>query len=464
MSTTTAPARVLSINPATGEVVAEHPVDTASRVEEALHRAHAAQRSWRTASLETRADGLRAIARELRASRQEAATLMTVEMGKPIRQALAEVDKCVWVCEHYADHGAATLAAEPVATEWQDSYVQFEPLGVVLAIMPWNYPFWQVMRAAVPAFLAGNTVVLKHASNVTGSALLLAGIVARAGVPEGLLETVVLPSSAVEPLIGDGRIAAVTLTGSDAVGVRVATICAQHLKPSVLELGGSDPFVVLEDADVADAAATAVNARFQNVGQSCIAGKRFIVVDAVAEEFEARFAEGARALRVGDPLNEATDLGPMARTDLRDELADQVRRAVSAGGRLVCGGEAGDGPGAFYAATIVADVRPGTPLCDEETFGPAAALIRVPDADEAIRVANDSPYGLSSSLWTRDLDRARRLAHGIQAGAVFVNTMSASDPRMPFGGIKRSGWGRELGTFGLREFVNVQAVTIAPKA
>jgi succinate-semialdehyde dehydrogenase/glutarate-semialdehyde dehydrogenase len=444
-------------------VLAEYPVSTAGEIDGALTRAREAHRALSSFTFPERSALLRAIARELTAARETLAQLITAEMGKVIGESRAEIDKSVWACEYYAEHGAAQLESEPVATDWTDSYVEFVPLGVVLAVMPWNYPIWQLIRAAAPAWMAGNGVVLKHASNVTGCALELGRVIASAAGRPSPLEVVVVPGGQVAELIADPRVAAVTLTGSEAVGVQVATACGRQLKRSVLELGGSDAFIVLGDADVEAAARGAVSARFLNAGQSCIAGKRFIAEESVADAFAEAFAAAALRLRMGDPRQEGSDLGPMARADLRDELIDQVRRGVQDGGRIIAGGTHPDGPGAYFAPTIVDGVLPGNVLAREETFGPAAALLRAPDAAAAIEIANGSPYGLSSSLWTTDLDRARRLAPQIEAGAVFVNTHSASDPRMPFGGVKRSGWGRELGAFGIREFVNVQAVTVAPR-
>ncbi len=449
-----------SVDPATRLEIATYPATDDAALERVLENAAAAFRSWRSAPVSERADALRAIAARLRAEREPYARLITAEMGKPIGEARAEIDKCAWVCEYYAEAGPGFLADEDVEADADANYVQFPPLGVVLAIMPWNYPFWQVMRFAAPALMAGNTVVLKHAANVSGCGLAVADAVTGAGLPDHLLQTILVRGAETEKVIADPRIAAVTLTGSEEVGMTVGATCGRHLKKAVLELGGSDGFVVLADADLEQAAKVAVRARFQNVGQSCIAAKRFIVVDAVAEEFEQRFAAAAAELRLGDPSEEATDLGPMARVDLRDELAEQLAAGLAHGGRLVLGGGVPDRPGAFLEATLVADVVPGSPLFDEETFGPVGAIVRAADEDEAIRLLNLSRFGLSSSIWSADRDRARRLAPRIEAGAVFVNSMSASDPRMPFGGVKHSGYGRELGKYGIREFVNVQGITV----
>jgi succinate-semialdehyde dehydrogenase/glutarate-semialdehyde dehydrogenase len=456
-------AAITTVCPIDEAVLARYSPHSGEQVDAALDRAAAAQRAWAAAGFDERAAGLRALAAALRGARERLAELVVLEMGKTAHEARAEVDKSAWTCEYYAEHGAAQLAPTDVETDWAASRVQYPPLGVVLAVMPWNYPVWQVVRAAAPTLMAGNAIVLKHASNVVGSALALAEVFEEAGL-RSLLEPLVIESARVADVIGDPRVAAVTLTGSEGAGVAVAHACAEHLKRSVLELGGSDPFVVLSDADVEAAAEAAVSSRFLNAGQSCIAAKRFVVVEAVADAFEEAFAERVARLRVGDPREEGVDLGPMARVDLRDELLDQVRRGLAAGGRLVAGGGAPARAGAWIEPTIVADVAPGTPLATEETFGPAAAIMRVPDERAAIELANASSYGLSASVWTRDVERAPALASRIASGAVFVNAFSASDPRMPLGGVKRSGWGRELGAFGIREFVNVQALTVAPRA
>lgn len=428
-------------------------------VDAALERGHAVQRRWRRESHAHRADVAVRLAAELRRDREGLAATITAEMGKPLAEARAEVEKSAWVLEHYAEHGAGYLAEDPIdAGRGRTAWVQHPPLGVVLAIMPWNYPVWQVVRAAAPVLVAGGSVVVKHAPNVTGVARRLHGLFAE--VAPSLLEVIVVDVECVATAIADPRIAAVTFTGSDRAGRAVAGACAQALKPSVLELGGSDAFVVLGDADVARAATAAAASRFGNAGQSCVAAKRFVVEDAVADEFTEALVAAAEALVVGRPTGEV-DMGPLARRDLRDALAEQVVRGVAAGGRLLLGGQVEDGPGAYYPATVVADVELGSPLATEETFGPVAAILRVPDADAAIDVANASPYGLSSSLWTADPERARRLASRIEAGAIFVNAPTVSDPRVPFGGIKRSGWGRELGALGIREFVNAQSVVMA---
>jgi succinate-semialdehyde dehydrogenase/glutarate-semialdehyde dehydrogenase len=451
-----------SINPTSEEVVATFEEATPERIGQALEEVAAAFPSWRERSFAERGESLRRLAAALRGRVAELAGLITLEMGKPIAQAEAEIEKCAWCCEHFAERGADYLRAERVPAGARDSYVAFEPLGVVLAVMPWNFPFWQVFRFAAPAMLAGNVALLKHASNVPQCALAIESLFAEAGFPPGAFRTLLVPGGAVEGLVADRRVAAVTLTGSDATGAKVAEAAGRELKKTVLELGGSDPFVVLEDADLEGAAEVGVRARFQNTGQSCIAAKRFIVAERVAEAFERRFVEVADRLRVGDPMERSTDVGPLARGDLRDQLERQVRESAEQGARVLLGGERLSRRGYFYAPTVLAGVTRDMPVWREETFGPAAALVRARDDDEAIALANDTPYGLGANVWTTDLDRARRLARRIEAGFVAVNGMVASDPRLPFGGVKRSGYGRELGEFGIREFVNIQTVWIGP--
>ncbi|MCA1647970.1 MAG: NAD-dependent succinate-semialdehyde dehydrogenase [Chloroflexi bacterium] len=451
---------MLSVNPATEAVLQTFEEFSDDQVDAALQQAHDAQRAWRTASFGERAARLQAVARALREQKARLATLATTEMGKPIVEAEAEIEKCAWNCDFYAEHAASFLADEHIETNARESYVAFEPLGVVLAIMPWNFPFWQVMRFAAPALMAGNGAVLKHASNVPGCAVAIEEVFRTAGLPDGLFRTVLVPGSHVDRLIADPRIQAVTLTGSSEVGERVASAAGRHLKKQVLELGGSDPFIVLADADLDAAAATAVRARNQNNGQSCIAAKRFIVEEPVADEFTRKFADAVKALRVGDPLARDTNVGPLARGDLRDALAEQVEKSVAAGAKMVVGGNAVKGKGFFYAPTVLDGVTEEMAAFREETFGPVAAVIRARDPQDAVRLANDTEYGLGAALWTRNTERAKELAREIEAGSVFINGMVASDPRLPFGGIKRSGYGRELGTYGIREFVNIQTVVV----
>ncbi len=452
---------IQSVNPATGEVLETLEETSPQQIDRILAGAQAAFTEWRTRPFAERATLMRAAGHELRAHKAKYALTMTREMGKPITQAEAEVEKCAGTCDYYAEHAEAFLTEQPRETDASRSYVRFDPLGPVLAVMPWNFPFWQVFRFAAPALMAGNAGILKHASNVPRCALQIEEVFRRAGFPDGLFRTVLAPSSAVKGLIADPRIVAVTLTGSERAGSAVAEQAGRAIKKTVLELGGSDPFIVLADADVDAAARAATEGRLINSGQSCIAAKRFIVVEPVADRFLERFKAELASRRMGDPLARETQVGPQARVDLRDELHRQVEESVKRGARPLLGGQVPAGKGAFYPPTLLAAVDKGMPAFDEETFGPVAAVIRAKDEADAIRLANDSSFGLGAALWTRDRDRAERLAVQIEAGAVFVNGVVKSDPRLPFGGIKRSGYGRELSEYGIREFMNVKSVWIA---
>ena len=451
-----------SINPATGETLASFPNHDAAIVERTLAAAAAAQRVWREQAVQQRVGLLTALARVLRLHKADYARLITLEMGKPLTEAIGEIEKCAVTCEYYALHAPAFLDDEVVASNATDSRIVYDPLGILLAVMPWNYPFWQVMRAAVPAMAAGNGVVLKHAGNVPQCALALASLFAEAGAPAGLFGLLLIDSSAVRAVIEDPRIAAVTFTGSTPVGRAIASQAGHALKKQVLELGGSDPFIVLADADVQAAAKAAVKARFQNTGQSCISSKRFIVEDAIADEFSNAMCELTAKLVVGDPLVAGTEIGPMARANLRDELHAQVEASVAQGAILRVGGHVLPQTGHFYAPTVLDHVGVDMVAAREETFGPVAAIIRVRNAEEAVNVANSTEFGLGAALWTSDLTRARRLSRQIDAGAVFVNGVVASDARLPFGGTKQSGYGRELGVHGLREFTNIKIVWTGP--
>jgi succinate-semialdehyde dehydrogenase / glutarate-semialdehyde dehydrogenase len=437
-----------SVNPATGEVLETFTPTSSRELEGVLATSHAAFLEWRTVPFKARAERMREAAQTLRRRRAEYARTMALEMGKPIAQGEAETDKCAWVCEYYADSAEGFLAVQPRETDAAKSYVRFDPLGVVLAVMPWNFPFWQVFRFAAPALMAGCALDIEE-------------VFREAGFPRGLFSTALIESSAVAGLIDDPRIVAVTLTGSELAGSKVAERAGKALKKTVLELGGSDPFLVMEDADLDAAANTAADARLVNSGQSCIAAKRFIVVETVAEKFVSKFVDQLRSRRMGDPLARETQVGPQARVDLRDDLHRQVEESIKRGARRLLGGEVPKGSGAFYPPTLLTAVDKGMPAFDEETFGPVAAVIRAKDDADAVRLANDSAFGLGASIWTRDRARAERMAAEIEAGAVFVNGQVKSDPRLPFGGVKRSGYGRELSEYGIREFVNIKSVWIA---
>ncbi|RYX97399.1 MAG: NAD-dependent succinate-semialdehyde dehydrogenase [Comamonadaceae bacterium] len=453
----------MTLNATTGSAEAAHLIEhDDDAVERKLQTAADAQRAWAQLAVADRAAHLGKLAQVLRAKSAAFARMITEEMGKAITEAEAEIEKCAWTCDFYAENAATMLADEEVASSATYSAIVYDPLGVVLAVMPWNYPFWQVIRFAAPTLAAGNGAILKHAGNVPRCALALEAAIAEAGFPAGLFATLLVPASRVAGLIDDPRIAAVTLTGSTAVGRLVAAQAGKALKKQVLELGGSDPFIVLADAEIPAAARAAAKARFHNCGQSCISAKRFIVEAAVADQFVAAMQEAVEAMKVGDPLQRDVSIGPMARGNLRDELHAQVERSIAAGATCVMGGHKIEGDAPFYAPTILDHVTADMPAGCEETFGPVAAILRVRDVEEAIAVANSTEFGLGASLWTSDLERARKLVRQIEAGAVFVNAVVASDARLPFGGIKQSGYGRELGALGIREFTNAKTVWTGP--
>jgi succinate-semialdehyde dehydrogenase/glutarate-semialdehyde dehydrogenase len=450
------------INPATDEIVREYDELKPADVVDALEQSQAAYLKWRRTSFATRAELLKSAAQILRERTDDYARLMAEEMGKPITQGRAEAEKCAWVCDYYAENAAGFLEREIVETDAAKSFVTYQPLGVVLAVMPWNFPFWQVFRFAAPALMAGNVAVLKHASNVPGCALAIQYIFKAAGFPEHAFRSLLVGSRQVDAIIESPIVKAVTLTGSTPAGRAVASKAGEMLKKTVLELGGSDPYLVLSDADSEQAANICVASRLINSGQSCIAAKRFIVVASQRERFEQLFVEGMRAAKLGDPLDEETQVGPQARTDLRDELHDQVERSLIAGARCLLGGAIPEGPGSFYPPTVLTDVRKGMPAFDEELFGPVAAIIAVPDDAAAIEVANDSTFGLGAAVFTGDVEKGERIAADqLEAGSCFVNAFVKSDPRLPFGGINESGYGRELSHYGIREFVNIKTVYVA---
>ena len=450
----------LSVNPATGEEFFRAEGHDPDQVEAILDAAARAAPAWRDQSVAERAELLRRVSRVLHARRDELADLATLEMGKLKAEARAEIEKCAAACDYYAEHAAGFLADERIPTDAADSRVVYQPLGTLLAVMPWNFPFWQAMRCAAPALAAGNTVLLKHASNVPQCALAIEQVFADAGCREGVFRTLLIGSDAVETVIADPRVHAVSLTGSDKAGAAVAAVAGEHLKKCVLELGGADAFIVLADADLDAAVAQGLKSRFQNAGQSCIAAKRFLLHRDIAAAFLERFVAGAEALVPGDPAADGTTLGPMARTDLRDELHAQVQDAVELGAQVLTGGHALEGPGAFYAPTVLDGVTPGMRAWSEELFGPVASVVQVEDAEHALVIANGSPFGLGGSVWTQDLERGAALARRLECGAAFVNGMVKSDPRLPFGGVKDSGYGRELSRHGLMEFVNAKTLWV----
>jgi len=450
-----------TLNPATGELLTKYEAYGQSKIESILKAAVGAQKSWASQNIDQRATALAPMANLLRARVDEYALLMTTEMGKPISQSIAEVLKCATCVDHYVENGARYLQEGAVPTSAQRSGFRYLPLGVILGVMPWNYPFWQLLRFAIPTLIAGNGVVLKHASNVPGSALALEQLMLDTGLPEGLFSTVLIEGSGVIPLIHDNRIAGVSLTGSEGVGRRIGSEAGQALKPAVLELGGSDPFIVLADADVSAAAKAAATARTLNNGQSCIAAKRFIVVESAHDEFISEFVSALSALKVGDPTDPSTQLGPMARADLRNELHEQVLQTIQTGAKIALGAKVESGPGAFYPATVLTGVTPGMTGFDEELFGPAGVVVKASTTNDAISLANSSRYGLGSSIWTADVEQGLHLGAQLETGMVFVNDFVRSDPALPFGGVKASGYGREMGSHGILEFVNTQTIWVA---
>jgi succinate-semialdehyde dehydrogenase/glutarate-semialdehyde dehydrogenase len=449
-----------SINPATGELLKVYDEWSESKTQEVIDQTHHAWLSWRRTSFALRAEYMNRAAATLRRNKEEYARLMSVEMGKPVSGGRDEIEKCAWVCEFYSERAEKMLADEPAQSDGSRAYVAFRPLGVILAVMPWNFPFWQVFRCAVPAIMAGNAVVLKHSSNVPQCARTVEEIFRGAGFPPDVFRTLMISSAQVASVIENEKIRGVALTGSDHAGRQVAAVSGRMLKKTVIELGGSDPFIVLADANLDEAAHAGAVARCYNSGQSCVAAKRFIVLDAVYDAFMARFKNAMASLHVGDPLEEDTQVGPQAREDLLKELQGQVDGSAAMGAKIVLGGKPLDRPGYFYPPTILSEVKPGMPAYHEELFGPVASVIRVKNEDEAVAVANDSPYGLGASLWTADTKKGERIIARIEAGTTSINGRVKSDPRLPFGGIKNSGYGRELSQYGIKEFVNIQTVWI----
>jgi succinate-semialdehyde dehydrogenase / glutarate-semialdehyde dehydrogenase len=449
-----------TINPATEEVIAEFDELSDEEVEAKISKAENCFQEWRHLSFEERGSYFLKAAELLKSKSREYGELMTLEMGKPVKQAVAEAEKCAWVCEYYAEKAEEILAKEVVETDAGESYIQYDPLGIVLAVMPWNYPFWQLFRAAAPIMMAGNTMILKHASNVPQCAVMIETIFREAGFPEGAMTNLAIGSSKVAAVIANKHVKAATLTGSEYAGSQVAKQCGEEIMPTLLELGGSDPFIVLADADVEKAAEAAVVARFQNNGQSCIASKRFIVVEDVFDDFVKKFKTNVEAKKFGDPMEDSTFIGPLATESILGDIVEQVDKSVEKGAKVVLGGKRQEGVGYFYEPTLLSEVGPGMPVYDSETFGPVAAIIKVKDEEEAIRVANDTPLGLGGSIWSRNTEKAKKLSHHVDAGAVFINGMVKSDPRLPFGGVKKSGYGRELSGEGIKHFCNVKTIWI----
>tara|TARA_Y100000310_G_scaffold345308_1_gene463596 strand:- start:5566 stop:6942 length:1377 start_codon:yes stop_codon:yes gene_type:complete len=454
------PMALKSINPTTEEVIAEYKELTKEQIDQKIVTAQSTFESWRKTSFSQRAELLTKLANILKDEARPLGEIMTKEMGKPITQAIAESEKCALACEYYAQNAEKFLAPEKIDTDAGESFVRFDPIGIVLAVMPWNFPFWQVLRFAAPTVMAGNVGLLKHASNVQGSAIKIEEIFELAGFPKGVFQNLAIGSSKVEPIIRDERIKAITLTGSEPAGMAVAKVAGEEIKKTVMELGGSDPFIVLEDADIPNACEVATTARNINNGQSCIAAKRFIIVKSVADKFTQLFKERFEAMIIGDPMLDETNIGPIATKQGLEELQRQIQQSVDEGAEIVTGGKQVGDKGYFLQPTILDKVKKGVPAYSEELFGPVASVIVVENEAEAIAVANDTDFGLGASVWTADIDRAKKIIPQINSGAVFVNGLVKSDPRMPFGGEKRSGYGRELSHYGLKEFVNIKSVWI----
>lgn len=451
---------LVSINPFTEKIIKNFDEYSVSETESIIIKTDAAQNKWRKTDFSFRKNLMLKAAKILKEKSRKYAEILTLEMGKPIKQAVAEVEKCAWVCEYYGENAETMLAKEIIKTDASESYVRFDPLGVVLAVMPWNFPFWQVFRFAAPALMAGNGAVLKHASNVSLSALAIEEIFKDAGFPDNLFRTLLIGSSKVKNVIDNPLIKATTLTGSEYAGKKVGCQSGENLKKSVLELGGSDPFILLKDADLDKAVDGAVLGRLINNGQSCIAAKRFIAVKDVYNEFVDKFVIRMESVNVGDPMKEETELGPIAREDLLIELLQQIKTSKEFGAEIAVGGNRIDGTGYFIEPTVITNIKPESPAYNEELFGPVASVILAEDEEDAVRIANDSQFGLGASLWTRDTENAKRIATNIESGSVFINGIVKSDPRLPFGGIKLSGYGRELSHYGIKEFVNIKTVWV----
>lgn len=453
---------IKTINPFSGQVIEEYQEQSADEISQAIDKAHAQFQEWRGSSFSTRSKMLERVAKVLKDEKQSLAELMTQEMGKPLSESVAEVEKCIKVCHYYAENGEAFLQPESIDTEYAESFVSYSPLGCILAIMPWNFPLWQVFRFAAPTLMAGNSILLKHAGAVTGSALAVESVFAKAGLPTDLFKTLIAKSDKMEAVIENPKVRAVTLTGSTQAGESVAEIAGKNLKKTVLELGGSDAYLILKDADLSDAVKLCTKSRLLNSGQSCIAGKRFIVHRDVIEEFTRMMVVEFQKQKMGDPMDPSVSIGPMAREDLRDELHKQVSQSISGGAQCVTGGTVPEKSGAFYPPTILTGVRKGMPAFDQEMFGPVAAIIEASSTEEAVALANDSDYGLGGGIFTKNIELAKKIAtENFESGACFINDFTKSDPRLPFGGIKDSGYGRELSSFGIKEFVNAKTVCIS---